>query len=76
MKVELFDAYIEYKFGVSVYGFTDREDRDNKTKKMIDWCDTMFSNYKSSFSTFYFNTEQDRNWFLLKFSQDNQQHGV
>lgn len=72
MKLQLFDALIDFKFGVSVvhHASYDYYARDSKNQELCEWCKQSFGreNYTASFNSFYFNTEADRNWFILRWS--------
>lgn len=70
VKFNVFQAFITHKFAVSVYGEIERDEKEKLLKQMRDWCDTIFKldTFTISFNCFYFNTEQQRTWFLLKWS--------
>jgi hypothetical protein len=72
MKIEPFNAGIAFKFGVSVrhdeaYNY---DARQLKNMELYNWCLEQFGNRKftKSFNTFYFNTEAQRNWFIMRWS--------
>lgn len=75
MKIRLFDAMIDQKFGVSVYDIP-RDEKNEIQEEMGNWCTYTFgestnhgyfpSKWKQSFGTFYFMTENQRNMFLLR----------
>ena len=61
IEFRLFDALIETKYGVSVYDTVGSHDDKRR------WCkETFGNNYNSSFGQYYFKTEADRAWFLLR----------
>lgn len=66
MRVELFDAYIKHKYGVTITGF-EPKDREVELRAIYDWSVENFGkdNITRSFSTLYFNKESHRNLFLL-----------
>ena len=71
MKLALFDSLIEFKFGVSVvqYDSYDYYARESKNDELLKWCRQQFGqNYTATFNTFYFKTEEQRNWFVLRWS--------
>jgi hypothetical protein len=70
MKIEPFTARIEYKFGVSVYEFKTEEEKEMFRMEARDWCVATFGrrNFTASFNTYYFMTEAQRTWFILKWS--------
>ena len=61
---KLFDALIQHTYAVSVsipVGI--------HWKDVNEWCHKIFgNNFTSSTSAFYFKTDADRNWFVLKWS--------
>ena len=73
MKIQTFTAKIRFKFAVMVL-YTDMtfdyNARQNKNKEIDNWCLEQFGeqNYRSSFNTFYLSTEEQRNWFILRWS--------
>lgn len=77
MKIKLFDAMIDQKYGLTVYDIPS-EDKDRITYDMHDWCTKTFgktitnryipAKWKQSFTTFYFMTEKHRNLFLLRWA--------
>ncbi len=70
MKLELFSARI-FEFGVGIrYDLTtDYNARHSINQEVHNWCEQQFgSNFASDANCFYFNTEEDRNWFILRWS--------
>ena len=77
MKIRLFDAMIDQKYGVTVYELQ-REVREELLVNMREWCCETFgistkhryipAKWKQSFGTFYFITEKQRTLFLLRWS--------
>ena len=72
MKLKLFDALLDFKFGVSVvhYDSYDYYATNLKNQELHNWCKQQFGgrNYTALFNTFYFSTEEQRNWFILRWS--------
>lgn len=78
MKFSLFNAMIDQKYGVTVYGFDSHEEKTAMSTDMHNWCTEQFGVskatlstrpvWKQSFMTFYFMKEKQRAWFLLKWS--------
>jgi hypothetical protein len=70
MKLELFDALLDdFKFGVTIRGVS-MHDYGDVDASMRVWCTEQFGkrNYTASFNIFYFNAEEQRNWFILRWS--------
>jgi hypothetical protein len=72
MKLELFDAGIEFKYGASVVHnneILNYFDRRKVNQELDKWCEQQFGKqFISTFNDFYFETEEQRNWFILRWS--------
>lgn len=66
MEYTSFDALIKHKFAIGIH--LSYHDNKDLNAEMIDWCKKQFGirNFTASFFTFYFNSENDRNYFILR----------
>jgi hypothetical protein len=70
MIIEIFDAGIafKFKFGADVLRTND-EIRNTNQQEMELWCKDQFgSQFTSRYNHFYFANEEQRNWFILRWS--------
>jgi hypothetical protein len=70
MVIEIFDAGIafKFKFGADVLRTHD-EIRNTNQQEMELWCKDQFgSQFTSRYNHFYFANEEQRNWFILRWS--------
>jgi hypothetical protein len=77
VKFNCFTSGIDQKFGVTVYGFQSDDQKAQFESEVSKWCVSQFGyssnnpyikTWKRSFDTFYFMSESQRSWFLLKWS--------
>ena len=70
MKLQLFDALIREKYGVTVYDY-DMNAKVTIIQEMREWCSATFSvrTYKPSLSNFYFLKESDRLLFIMRWTE-------